>query len=61
MFQAAKIGALPEQFVSLDAAINYIAGTPTDASEVRPWVRNIETQTFVIIGGRVQPRAEERQ
>ena len=56
MFEAAKLGASPEQFVHLEAAIDYIAGTPTHAGEVRPWVRNVDTKVFVIIGGRVQPR-----
>jgi hypothetical protein len=56
MFEAAKFGASPEQFANLEAAIDYIAGTPTHAGEVRPWVRNVDTKVFVIIGGRVQPR-----
>ncbi|WP_250537071.1 hypothetical protein [Caballeronia sp. AZ10_KS36] len=56
MFEAAKLGASPQQFVNLEAAIDYIAGTPSPTGEVRPWVRNVDTKTFLIIGGRVQPR-----
>lgn len=56
MFEAAKLGASPEQFPNLEAAIGYIAGTATHAGEVRPWVRNVDTKVFLIIGGRVQPQ-----
>jgi hypothetical protein len=54
MFEAAKLDASPEQFTNLEAAIGFIAGTTTHAREVRPWVRNVETKVFLIIGGRVQ-------
>ncbi len=55
MFEAAKLGAAPERFPNLEAAMDYIAGSPACEHEVRPWVLNIETQVFVIVGGRVQP------
>jgi|GEM_PF-1794668 len=61
MFEAAKLGASPEQFANLEAAIRYIAGTATHAGEVRPWVRNVDTKVFLIIGGRVQPQNGVRQ
>ncbi|SAL86105.1 hypothetical protein AWB74_07568 [Caballeronia arvi] len=61
MFEAAKLGACPQQFPNLEAAIGYIAGTATQAGEVRPWVRNVETKVFLIIGGRVQPQTGVRQ
>jgi hypothetical protein len=61
MFEAAKLGASPEQFVNLEAAISYIAGTATHAGEVRPWIRNVETKVFLIICGRVQPQNGVRQ
>ncbi|MDR5762924.1 hypothetical protein [Caballeronia sp. LZ035] len=61
MFEAAKLGASPEQFPNLEAAIDYIAGTATYAGEVRPWVRNVDTKVFLIIGGRVQPQNGVRQ
>ena len=61
MFEAAKLGAAPEQFPNLEAAIGYIAGTATDAGEVRPWVRNVDTKVFLIIGGRVQPQTGVRR
>jgi hypothetical protein len=61
MFEAAKLGASPERFANLEAAIGYIAGTATDACEVRPWVRNVDTKIFLIIGGRVQPQKKGRQ
>ncbi|SAL05546.1 hypothetical protein AWB81_07207 [Caballeronia arationis] len=56
MFEAAKVGASPQRLANLEAAIDYIAGTPTHAGEVRPWIRNVETKAFVNIGGRVKPR-----
>ncbi|SAL00770.1 hypothetical protein AWB77_06198 [Caballeronia fortuita] len=56
MFEAAKLGASPQRFPNLEAAISYIAGTATHAGEVRPWVRNVDTKVFLIIGGRVQPQ-----
>ncbi|KAK42869.1 hypothetical protein BG58_37605 [Caballeronia jiangsuensis] len=61
MFEAAKLGASPEQFANLEGAIGYIAGTATHAGEVRPWVRNVDTKVFLIIGGRVQPQNGVRQ
>ncbi|MDR5883837.1 hypothetical protein [Caballeronia sp. LZ032] len=61
MFEAAKLGASPEQFPNLEAAIGYIAGTATDAGEVRPWVRNVDTKVFLIIGGRLQPQTGVRR
>lgn len=61
MFEAAKLGEYPQQFPNLEAAIGYIAGTATHAGEVRPWVRNVETKVFLIIGGRVQPQNGVRQ
>lgn len=61
MFEAAKLGAYPERFPNLEAAIGYIAGTVSHAGEVRPWVRNVETKVFLIIGGRVQPQNGVRQ
>jgi len=61
MFEAAKLGASPEQFAKLEAAIGYIAGTATHAGEVRPWIRNVETKVFLVIGGRVQPQNGVRQ
>ncbi|SAL77592.1 hypothetical protein AWB67_05124 [Caballeronia terrestris] len=36
MFEAASLGASPEQFANVEAAICYIAGTATHAGEVRP-------------------------
>ncbi|VXC84239.1 conserved hypothetical protein [Burkholderia sp. 8Y] len=61
MFEAAKLGASPERFPNLEAAIGYIVGTATHAGEVRPWVRNVETKVFLVIGGRVQPQNGVRQ
>ncbi|SAL03859.1 hypothetical protein AWB81_06522 [Caballeronia arationis] len=61
MFEAAKLGASPERFPNLEAAICYIAGTATHAGEVRPWVRNVDTNAFLIFGGRVQPQNGVRQ
>lgn len=54
-FEAAKLGAVPVHFTDLEAAVNYIAGSPTRDNEVRPWIRNVDTDEFVVIGGRVQP------
>jgi hypothetical protein len=56
MFEAAKLGASPEQFANLEAAIGYIAGTATHAGKVRPWIRNVDTKVFLVIGGRVRPQ-----
>jgi hypothetical protein len=53
-FEAAKFGAVPGRFTDLEAAVNYIAGSPTRDNEVRPWIRNVDTNAFVVIGGRVQ-------
>ncbi|WP_244818608.1 hypothetical protein [Caballeronia sp. Lep1P3] len=61
MFEAAKLGASPERFPNLEAAIGYIAGTATHVGEVRPWVRDVDTKVFLIIGGRVQPQSGVRQ
>jgi hypothetical protein len=54
MYEAAKLGAPTERFPNLEAAISYIAGSPTCENEVRPWVMNVETRVFLFIGDRVQ-------
>jgi hypothetical protein len=54
MYEAAKLGAPAERFPDLEAAITYVAGSHTCENKVRPWVMNVETRVFLIIGGRVQ-------
>lgn len=47
-----EYGDLQQEFDCLSDAENYIAGSPVSKDGNRPWIRDDETGTFLVIGGR---------
>ena len=61
-FEAAKLGGqCPWHFTDLKAAVNYIANSPTRENEVRPWIRNVDADAFVGIGGKFSRLKDGRE
>lgn len=49
--QGKEFADCPQEFPTLEQALAFTQATPVSADRNRPWIRNLETGQFALIGG----------